>query len=391
MHIVKTIPVGPLATNCYLIGNPETKELLIFDPGADAAGIKSAVKETGMKPVAIFLTHGHFDHVGAVKNLKTEYGMTADRKAVRRNLTNLMEAGYEIEYSESIRMVPNKDTGKLEESVVTSDYYLVRDFTDAELRLLIDGLLFSKHVPYAQCKELVEKLEGLSNKYFQARVKHIRTLPDRSNENKQLFYTIEVLDEAITRGRQVAFRYLTYGLDKKLRPRTDKDGNVREYIINPYQIAAANGRYYLICNLDGKEDVSNYRLDRIADIRLLDSPAKPAKKVKGLENGVDLPRHMAEHIYMFQDESAPVTFRFKKYIINDVMDWFGNDIQFSDETEDEATARVTVNLEAMRLWAMQYGRHVTVLSPQSLVDTVAADLKEAAEKYQYIQLLKNIT
>ena len=75
MHIVKTIPVGPLATNCYLIGNPETKELLIFDPGADAAGIKSAVKETGMKPVAIFLTHGHFDHVGAVKNLKTEYGI----------------------------------------------------------------------------------------------------------------------------------------------------------------------------------------------------------------------------------------------------------------------------------------------------------------------------
>ena len=75
MHIVKTIPVGPLATNCYLIGNPETKELLIFDPGADAAGIKSAVKETGMKPVAIFLTHGHFDHMGAVKNLKTEYGI----------------------------------------------------------------------------------------------------------------------------------------------------------------------------------------------------------------------------------------------------------------------------------------------------------------------------
>lgn len=75
MHIVKTIPVGPLATNCYLIGNPETKELLIFDPGADAVGIKSAVKETGMKPVAIFLTHGHFDHVGAVKNLKTEYGI----------------------------------------------------------------------------------------------------------------------------------------------------------------------------------------------------------------------------------------------------------------------------------------------------------------------------
>ncbi len=237
-------------------------------------------------------------------------------------------------------------------------------------------------MPYAQCKELVEKLEGLSNKYFQARVKHIRTLPDRSNENKQLFYTIEVLDEAISRGRQVSFRYLSYGLDKKQHPRTDKDGNVREYIINPYQIAAANGRYYLICNLDGKEDVSNYRLDRIAEIRLLDSPAKPAKQVRGLEHGMNLPKHMAEHIYMFQGESAPVTFRFKKYLMDDVMDWFGSDVKITDAPGDEATARVTVNLEAMRHWAMQYARHATVLSPQSLVDTVAADLKEAVENYQ---------
>ena len=105
------------------------------------------------------------------------------------------------------------------------------------------------------------------------------------------------------------------------------------------------------------------------------------QNVRGLEHGVDLPRHMAEHIYMFPGESAQVTFRFKKYLINDVMDWFGNDIRFSDETEDEATARMTVNLEAMRHWAMQYARHATVLSPQSLVDIVAADLKEAVENY----------
>ena len=84
---------------------------------------------------------------------------------------------------------------------------------------------------------------------------------------------------------------------------------------------------------------------------------------------------------MFQDESAPVTFRFKKYLINDVMDWFGNDIKITDAPGDEATARVTVNLEAMRLWAMQYARHAAVLSPQSLADTVAADLKEAVENY----------
>ena len=95
--------------------------------------------------------------------LKSEYQMPADRKAVRRNLLNLMDCGYDIEYSESVRMVPNPKTKELEESYLWSDFYLERQFTDGELRLLIDGLLFSQHVPYSQCKELVEKLEGLSS------------------------------------------------------------------------------------------------------------------------------------------------------------------------------------------------------------------------------------
>ena len=131
--------------------------------------------------------------------LKNEYSMTVDRKAVKRNLMDLIDFGYEIEYSESVRMVPNCKTGEFEESYVLSDFYLVRDFTDSELRLLIDGLLFSKHIPYSQCKELVEKLEGLSNTYFRSRVKHIATLNDNSTDNKQVFFNVEQIDEAIDR------------------------------------------------------------------------------------------------------------------------------------------------------------------------------------------------
>lgn len=57
---------------------------------------------------------------------------------------------------------------------------------------------------------------------------------------------------------------------------------------------------------------------------------------------------------MFSDESVPVTFRMSKDILNDVIDWFGTEIAFSDETEDEVTARVTVNWHAMHYWALQY-------------------------------------
>lgn len=275
--------------------------------------------------------------------LRTEYNMSADRKSVRRNILSLIELGYEIEYSEAIRMVPNKATGELEESYIWSDFYLVRDFTDSELRLLIDSLLFSKHIPYSQCKELVEKLEGLSSRYFEAKVKHIRTMPDNSPSNRQIFYTIDVLDEAISKGRQVSFAYNIYGTDKKLHPEKTSDGKTKEYIINPYQIAATNGRYYLICNYDKYDNVSNFRLDRITDIKMLQTPVKPMKQVKGLENGLSLPKHMAEHVYMFSGESVPVVFKAKKYIIGDVIDWFGKDIEITDETEDEITVRVTVN------------------------------------------------
>ena len=316
-----------------------------------------------------------------VEILKTEYMMNADRKSVKRNLMDLIDFGYEIEYSESVRMVPNPKTGELEESYILSDFYLVRDFTDGELRLLIDSLLFSKHIPYSQCKELIEKLEGLSNQYFKARVKHIRTMPDNAPQNKQLFLNIETIDEAITSGKQVSFNYNEYGTDKKMHPRKDKNGNVREYIINPYQIAATNGRYYLICNNDIFDDVANYRLDRITNIQLLNTPAKPMKQVKGLENGFDLPKHMAEHIYMFQDGSVHAKFRAKKYLISDIIDWFGTEIRFSDETENEVTVSVNVNEEAMRRWAMQYALHIKVIEPVELVDKVKEDLTVAAKNY----------
>ena len=85
---------------------------------------------------------------------------------------------------------------------------------------------------------------------------------------------------------------------------------------------------------------------------------------------------------MFSGKSETVTFRMKTYLINDVIDWFGTDVAFSDETEDEVTARVRVNLQAMRRWAVQYGPHVRVLSPESLVNDVKHDISKTAENYQ---------
>ena len=314
--------------------------------------------------------------------LRREYEMKADRKAVRRNILDLIDFGYEIEYSESLRMMPNAKTGELEETYILSDFYLVREFTDAELRLLIDSLLFSRHIPYNQCKELVGKLEGLSNQYFKAHVRHIHTMPETLPQNPQLFLAIETLDEAISKGKKVSFTYLEYGTDKKQHRRCRPDGTVREYIVSPYQMAAKEGKYYLICNYDKYNDISNYRIDRIADVKVLDEPVKPFEKLDGAGNGrLDLAKYMAEHIYMYSSENTQVKFRIVKAMVSDIIDMFGMNIRFSDETEDHVTVTAQVNEMAMKQFAKSFAPDVMVLEPKYLADEVASDAEKTLKAY----------
>jgi len=67
--IIKTIPAGTYEANCYLIVDEDTKECGIIDPGGDAKKIEAIIKSLNANPKYIILTHGHFDHVGAVIEL----------------------------------------------------------------------------------------------------------------------------------------------------------------------------------------------------------------------------------------------------------------------------------------------------------------------------------
>lgn len=70
---IRSVLVSECYTNCYLCMNTETKEGYIVDPGDDELKISANVSHIEMKPVAILLTHGHFDHIGAVEKLKKRY------------------------------------------------------------------------------------------------------------------------------------------------------------------------------------------------------------------------------------------------------------------------------------------------------------------------------
>ena len=67
---IKTLVVGMVGTNCYLVYDNETKKAAVVDPGDSADKIVNMAVSLGLKPEAILLTHGHFDHMMAAKELK---------------------------------------------------------------------------------------------------------------------------------------------------------------------------------------------------------------------------------------------------------------------------------------------------------------------------------
>lgn len=68
--------VGMVQTNCYIVINNETKECFIIDPGASGKQLAEKIEQDGLEPVAVLLTHGHFDHAGAAKTLKDEFDIS---------------------------------------------------------------------------------------------------------------------------------------------------------------------------------------------------------------------------------------------------------------------------------------------------------------------------
>ena len=73
MHI-KTLTVGPIETNCYVVSDEETQECAVIDPGDESGTILDYLESNNLKCRCILLTHAHFDHVGAVSELMAETG-----------------------------------------------------------------------------------------------------------------------------------------------------------------------------------------------------------------------------------------------------------------------------------------------------------------------------
>ena len=72
--IIETFPVGPLQCNCTILGDPETGEAIVIDPGDEAIKVLERLSAHGLKPKAILITHTHLDHVGGNHEVREKTG-----------------------------------------------------------------------------------------------------------------------------------------------------------------------------------------------------------------------------------------------------------------------------------------------------------------------------
>ena len=297
-------------------------------------------------------------HDEIVALLDREYGLTIERKAIGRNISLLNEAGFEIETTKK------------------GSYLAERTFEDSELRLLIDGVLSSGYITATHSKDLIEKLCAQSNRYFRPRVKNIYSVNEwNKTDNTSVFYTIEIVDEAIERGRQVRFEYNKYGADKQMY-RTSRQ------IVSPYQMILHNQRYYLMGYSERWKEMRYYRMDRITNIQPSDEPQTPLRSIKGFESGIDYKRFSQGMPYMFADELQTVEFIADGWVIDQIVDWFGKEIHIEERADERFLVRVKASINAMEYWSMQYMNAVEVLSPIELRERIKKNVQVANEKYK---------
>ena len=294
-----------------------------------------------------------------LKRLKNDYSVVCDRRTVKAYVDEWTELGWDIVYDGGYKLI-------------------TREFDESELRILIDSVLFSKSISTKQAKELIDKLKGLASKYFKSKVSHVSNLPNLNRTiNKQAMYWLDTINDAIDKQKKIRFFYNEMGTNFKLHLKREDP-----YIVNPYQIVANNGRFYLIGNVDQYDNIIHFRLDKMTDVECLDEPRKSKKKIPELANGLNLPKHMAEHIYMFSGESVWAEIKTAPSMMWDLTDWFGTEFKIEKKTDEYIIIRLKCNYSALRYWALQFGPYVEILKPDNLRQQLQSDAKALWEKYK---------
>ena len=292
-----------------------------------------------------------------IKLIKQIYDMNCERKSIGSNIDFLIDLGFDI------IKVPHKGC-----------YLGERVLEPSEVSFIVDSLFSSKSISGKQAKDLSSKLSNLLSKYQRKRYNYIYKAEqvNRTN-NKELFYNIEIIQEAIEKNKKISFNYI--------RPHYEKDNPQKVYIVNPYFLVNNQGKYYLICNFDYFNEIGNYKIDFIKNIKILDEERKPITSIKGFEKGIDISKYINEHIYVFGDKTINATIKLADdNSITYVMEWFGKNAKIYKKN-DVIYADIVSSEKALVYWCLQYGESVELTEPTETRNKIKEKVKMICEKY----------
>jgi len=261
-------------------------------------------------------------------------------------------------------------------------YYLERDISDGELRLLIDSVMSIRSLSDADARSLIKKLISKGSSDFRDKANSytsydIGGLP-YSNNNETL-KNMSVINEAIINKKKISFIYNQIALDAKneiiLEPK-----RMERYLVNPYRMMLYGGRLYLIGNTEGHEDISTYRVDKITEI--MEEKAH-IKEWRNIDKNYDPPRTMVESLHMFPSDSEDIEFWIEDHCLKDVVDWFGRkNFKIWSHKDKRLLIQVKCSKTAMQFWALSYGEYVEITKPKGLRDEVRKVAQKIYQNHQ---------
>lgn len=303
----------------------------------------------------------HQEHpVGTAELIKMleSHGILCDRKTIYSDIAALQD------YGADIIIARGKNGG----------YYIgQRDFQLPELKLLISAVQSSRYLTEEKSLELIKKLCKLCSQQEAQQVCQNVVVAGRiKNMNQSIYYAVDTIQEAIVQNRQISFRYFDWGLDGKPKFR-DKD-----YTASPYGICQDNENCYLLAR-SPRHGVTNYRIDRMAEIQLLPDLREPCPELTGQA----LNDYARKCFHMFSGEEVAVKLRFHKSLTNVVMDRFGSSTMLFPDGEDHFVFTVDVAESPMFFsWILGFGDKAQILYPPRVRQACQDLCRQVLDQYQ---------
>ena len=292
-----------------------------------------------------------------ISMLDREHNISCDRKTVYSDIAALQDYGIDI------ISIPGKNGG----------YYIAsRNFELPELKLLIDAVQSSRYLTERKSRELIEKLLTQCNEQDARLMKRNILVSGRvKSMNETIYYSVDTIQEAIAQNKQITFRYFDWDFGGKRKYRENK------YIASPYGLCQDNENCYLLAYSD-RHGITSYRVDRMIDIALLDTPRVPCPELTG-KALIELANRLFQ---MFSGDAVDVKLRFHNDLLNVVIDRFGKDIMLIPDGDKHFNFTVRVAVSPMFLsWIIGFAEKAKILYPASVADELQQLCKSAMSQY----------